>query len=86
MAKTIIGVNANITEVNRYDFAVEVDDTLTKEQQDAEAKEKVRRFLVNNIPSPNIGGDYVDGVKCVDVDYGVHSVNNIEDSIEVNED
>lgn len=85
MSKTIIGVNANITEVNRYDFAVQVDENLSKEQQDAEAKEKVRRFLLNNIPSPNIGGDYVDDVKCVDVDYGVQSVNNIEDSIEINE-
>jgi len=86
----IIGVNAKLTEVNRYEFSVEVDENATKEQQDIEAKEKVRKFLSGNIPSPNIGTPFIDGVKCVDVEYGVASVNGeeltIEDEIEVNED
>lgn len=85
MAKTTIGVNARITEVNRYDFNVEVDENATKEQQDAEAIAKVKKFLEDNIPSPNVGTPYIDGVKCVDVEYGVGSVNGIADEIEVNE-
>jgi hypothetical protein len=85
MAKTTIGVNVRITEVNRYDFNVEVDENATKEQQDAEAKAKVKKFLEGNIPSPNVGTPYIDGVKCVDVEYGVGTVNGVPDVIEVNE-
>lgn len=86
-----IAVHANLTEVNRYEFDVQVDENATKEQQDAEAKEKVKRFLAENIPSPNIGSPlFIGGVKCIDVDYGVASVNgeelNVEDEIEVNEE
>ncbi|MFA5207446.1 MAG: hypothetical protein WC428_02200 [Candidatus Paceibacterota bacterium] len=84
MIKTI-GVHANITEVNTYEFDVQIDENATKEQQDTEAKEKVRKFLSGNIPSPNIGSPFIDGVKCIDVDYGVYCVNNVEDEIEVNE-
>lgn len=74
-----ITVNAKITEVNRYEFDVQVDENATKEQQDAEAKEKVKAFLSSNIPSPNIGSPFIDGVKCVDVEYGVECVKNTED-------
>jgi hypothetical protein len=81
-----IGVNAKLTEVNRYEFDVQVDENATKEQQDKEAIEKVRKFLEKNIPSPNIGRPFIDGVKCIDVDYGVESVSNVKDEIEVNED
>jgi hypothetical protein len=82
----LIAVHAKITEVNTYEFDVQVDENATKEQQDAEAKEKVRKFLSGNIPSPNIGSPFIDGVKCVDVDYGTGTVSNVEDEIEVNED
>ena len=92
-----IGVNVKITEVNRYEFDVQVDKNASKEEQDTDAKAKVKRFLEFNIPSPNIGTPFIDGVKCVDVEYGVESVNNTEDEsienaykfedvIEVNED
>jgi len=84
--KTIsIGVNVNITEVNRYDFDVQVDASKSKDEQDAEAKAKVKKFLDGNIPSPNVGTPYIDGVKCVDVEYGVGSVSGVVDVIEVNE-
>ena len=89
MAK-IIGVNAKLTEVNKYEFDVQVDENASDIDQNIEAVAKVRKFLENNIPSPHIGMDFIDGVKCIDVDYGIVSVNgeelNIEDEIEVNED
>ena len=75
----LIAVNARITEVNRYEFDVQVDENATKEQQDAEAIAKVKAFLSGNIPSPNIGTPFIDGVKCVDVEYGVECVKNTED-------
>ena len=85
MAK-IIGVNAKLTEVNKYEFDVQVDENASDIDQNIEAVAKVRKFLENNIPSPHIGMDFIDGVRCIDVDYGVESVNNLKDEIEVNED
>jgi hypothetical protein len=82
MAKKIIGVNASIREVNRYEFDVEVDDNLTEEQQDEQAKEKVKNFLDANIPYP-FQGDFIDGVRCVDRESGMSSEETV--SIEVNE-
>ena len=82
----IIRVNAKLTEVNRYEFDVEVDENASQIDQDKEAIAKVKKFLENNIPSPNIGTPFIDGVRCVDVDYGTHSVANVEDEIEVNEE
>jgi hypothetical protein len=81
-----IGVHANLTEVNRYEFDVQVDENASDIAQNIEAKRKVKKFLENNIPSPNIGADFIDGVRCIDVDYGVESVNNLEDEIKVNKD
>jgi len=86
MAKKLIGVNARITEVNRYEFNVEVDENDSVEKQNADAQAMVKKFLEGNIPSPNVGTPYIDGVKCVDVEYGVGSVNGNTDVIEVNED
>jgi hypothetical protein len=89
MAKKLIGVNARITEVNRYDFCVEVDENATKEQQDKEAVDKVKKFLEGNIPSPNLGSEFIGGVRCVDVEYGIAIVRGeeltIEDEIEIND-
>jgi len=77
-----IALNASIKEVNRYQFEVEVDDNLTEEQQDEQAKERVKKFLDENIPYP-FQRDFIGGVKCVDCESGI----SMEDvvSIEVNE-
>ena len=83
MGKKLIGVNVNITEVNRYDFSVEVDENATKEQQDAEAIAKVKKFLDSHIPSPMVSSPTIDGVKCVDRESGVKST-EIPDVIEIN--
>jgi hypothetical protein len=82
MATRFIGVHASIKEINRYEFDVEVDDTLTEEQQDEQAKEKVKKFLDSNIPY-EFQSEPIDGVRCVDVENGI----SMEDvvSIEVNE-
>ena len=77
-----INVHADIKEVNRYQFAVEVDDNLTEQQQDEQAKAKVNAFLEDNIPYP-FQDEPVDGVTCIDREDGI----SMEDvvSVEVNE-
>jgi len=82
MAKKFIGVNASIKEVNRYEFDVEVDETLTEEQQNEQAKEMVKKFLDDNIPYP-FQRDFIDGVRCVDCESGISTETVV--SIEVNE-
>ena len=77
----IIGLNASIRKINRYQFGVEVDDNLTVEQQNEQAKAKLKTFLETHNPYP-FQSEPIDGVKCVDVD-----TMEAEDvvSIEVNE-
>lgn len=82
MAKKLIGVNASIKEINRYEFDVEVDENLTDEQQDEQAKEKVKKFLDANIPYP-FQSDFIDGVRCVDRESAMQTEDTV--SIEVNE-
>lgn len=77
-----INVHADIKEVNRYQFTVEVDDNLTEQQQDEQAKAKVNAFLEDNIPYP-FQHEPVDGVKCVDREDGISQEDTV--SIEVNE-
>jgi len=82
MGQIPIGVHADIIEVVRYDFSVLVDENLSVEEQDVQAKEKLRLFLVDNLALPN-QPEYVGDVKCID------SVSVSQESIgciEVNED
>ena len=64
MAKTTIGVNAELLEVNRYDFYVEVNSDATEEEQNKEAIAKIKKFLETNLPYPN--SKEIDGICCVD--------------------
>ncbi len=77
-----INVHADIKEVNRYQFTVEVDDNLTEQQQDEQAKAKVNAFLEDNIPYP-YQRKPMGGVTCVDCESSI----SMEDvvSVEVNE-
>jgi hypothetical protein len=78
-----ITIHADIKEINRYEFNVQVDDNLSKEQQDEQGKGRVKTFLDENIPYP-YQNEPINGVLCVDVERGI----SMEDvvSIEVNED
>ena len=60
-----ISVHADIKEIVRYQFEVEVDDNLSKEQQDKQAKDKLETFLLHNVPYV-FQSTPIDGVKCVD--------------------
>jgi hypothetical protein len=80
MAK--ITMNAEIREVNRYSFTVEVDDNLTEEQQDEQGKAKLSEFLDNNIPYP-FQREAIGGVICDDCETSMRSEEVI--SIEVNQ-
>ena len=77
-----INVHANIKEINRYQFEVEVDDNLTEQQQDEQAKAKVAAFLEDNTPYP-YQRKPMGGVTCVDRESGMSTEDVV--SIEVNE-
>lgn len=76
-------MRADIKEVNRYKFDVEVDDNLSKEEQDAQAKARVKTFLENNIPYP-FQSEAINGVRCVDCESGISMEETV--SIEINQD
>ena len=79
---TII-MHADIREINRYSFAVEVDDNLSKEQQDEQGKAKLTEFLDNNCPYP-YQREAIGGVICDDREAAMSTEDVV--SIEVNED
>lgn len=58
-------MSADIREINRFDFLVEVDDNLTSEQEEIVATKKLNDFLLGNAPYPS-QSDYQDGVLCID--------------------
>jgi hypothetical protein len=62
-----IGLNASMREINRYQFNVQVDDNLSEEQQNEQAKAKVAAFLEKNTPYA-FQREPIDGVLCVDVE------------------
>lgn len=74
-----INLTADLLEVNRYDFTVEVDDNLSTEEAHEVAKSKLKNYLENNCP--NIF-QYApeDGIMCVDREaaYSTESVNSID--------
>ena len=63
MAK--ISVTADVREINRYSFSVEVDDNLSPEEQKNRAYFRVKAHLNENCPYPNMGEDD-NGVSCGD--------------------
>lgn len=80
MAK--ITMHADIREINRYSFVVDVDDNLSKEQQDEQGKAKLTEFLNNNDPYP-YQKEVIDGVICDDREAAMKTEDVV--SIEVNE-
>jgi hypothetical protein len=62
-----IKVNANIREVNRYEFIVEIDENLPKEEQHKQAIAKVGSFLDENTPYI-YQKEPVNGVLCCDME------------------
>lgn len=58
-------VNADIVEVNRYDFVV-------KAETQEEAETKLRAFLKLNAPYPHSSNDQAD-VRCTDCEAGMES-------------
>lgn len=80
MAK--ITMHADIKEINRYSFTVEVDDNLTDDQQDEQGKAKLKEFLDNNCPYP-FQKEAIGGVICDDRESAMSTEDVV--SIEVNE-
>jgi len=79
MAK--ITMTADIREINRYSFVVEVDDNLTEDQQDEQGKAKLTEFLNNNCPYP-FQKEAIGGVICDDRESAMRTEEVV--SIEVN--
>jgi hypothetical protein len=80
MAK--ITMTADIREINRYSFMVEVDDNLTEDQQDEQGKAKLKEFLDKNCPYP-FQREAVNGVICDDRESAMRTEDVV--SIEVNQ-
>jgi len=79
MAK--ITMTAEIREINRYSFTVEVDDNLSDDQQDEQGKAKLKAFLDNNCPYP-FQREAIGGVICDDCESAMRTEETV--SIEVN--
>jgi hypothetical protein len=77
-----IGAHALITEVNRYEFTIEVDDNLTVEEQKIQGREKLSKFLEDNTPYV-FQAKPISGVTCVDCDSSYKGT-DIPDVIEIN--
>jgi hypothetical protein len=60
-----IKLSADVREINRFDFLVEVDDNLTPVQEVIFATDKLKKFLHSNAPYPS-QHNYQDGVLCID--------------------
>jgi hypothetical protein len=60
-----ISLHADILEINRYQFQVEVDENLSQEEQDKQARAKLQAFLDSNCPDP-FQSEPIDGVQCDD--------------------
>ena len=58
-------LKADIREINRYEFTVEMDESLSKEDQIIEGTQRLKAFLSNNIPDPH-QFQSKDGVMCYD--------------------
>ena len=56
---------AYIRELNRYEFTVEVDESMSEEDQLIAAEEKLKSFLGENIPDPH-QYEAKNGVMCYD--------------------
>ena len=65
-------LQANIREINKYEFTVEVDNNLTYEEQRAQACDKLKAYLEENIPHPFASdNELITDVRCVDVERGM---------------
>lgn len=60
-----IKLYADIREVNRYFFTIEVDDKLSKEHQEIMAAAKLTSHLLENCPKPN-DVNLLSDVQCTD--------------------
>lgn len=78
MAK--IPVIADVREINRYSFTVEVDDNLSPEEQKTQAYFKVKAHLKENCPYSNMGEDD-NGVSCGDCEAGMKTEETISITI-----
>jgi hypothetical protein len=67
-----IALHADIKETNRYEFMVEVDENLSQEEQDKQARIRLEEFLRGNCPYP-FQSEPINGVQCVDRESGMQT-------------